>query len=93
MPAELLAVGTSTTPSADFTVAAGETLGIALKGQTEADGVPYGAKVYLQAKDDDDDYWEVDILTGGENRAMVISAGTYRLVRHSRSAEVGVFSV
>ena len=91
MATNLLDVGTNTTPSDDFTVESGDQITLALKSNSDS-GNPPNAQVYLQLKDDDDNYWTVDTLNVHKSAVVLSAAGTYRLIRKSGGTAVGAFS-
>lgn len=86
MATELLPVAATAASSADFTLTADTA--IYLK---DADGgsISYGAKVYLEAKDDAGNYTLVGELTYG-NPGAILPAGTYRARRKANGVSVGV---
>lgn len=86
--AELLAIGTTVADSGDVTVAAGDTLTVALKGPS-APAVGR-ARVDIQIKDDEAEYWRIGYLNEGNPTVVIIGAGIYRF--HRVSGNVGVFS-
>lgn len=92
MATELLEIGNNVTPSADFTIPSGEQRTIALKGNSTSGKFP-NAQIYLELKDDDNKYWTVDTLTTHNPALIIVSPGTYRLVRKEGGAAAGVFSV
>lgn len=86
MATELLAANTTAASSADFTLAAGESATLALKG-ADAGSFETDA-VLVEIKDDAGGYW----LVGELNKPQVISgAGTYRVRRLAGRGNVGVF--
>lgn len=88
MATEILAIGQDEANSGDVTVAAGDTLTVALKG---LDGTfPRNAVVYVQLKDDDAAYHTVDSLKSARP-ALVITAGSWRFSRKA-GEPCGVFS-
>lgn len=88
--AELLAIGTNSTPSSDFTIASGAQLTVCLK---DAAGtvIAGGAQVEIQLKDDVGQYFTVDTITSAKPGLVLAGAGTYRLVRRA-AVSCGVFS-
>lgn len=91
MATNLLSVGTSSDPSADFIVASGEQLTLALKSASSSNNFP-NAQVYIQLKDDAGKYWTIETLGFTKPAVILSAAGTYRLVRKANSKAVGVFS-
>lgn len=91
MAAELLPIGTNATPSSDFTIEDGGQRTIALKGNS-TNGIFPTAQIYLQIKDDANNYWTVDTLTVHNPAMIVVSPGTYRLLRKEGGKAAGVFS-
>lgn len=87
MATEILAIGTNTTPSSDVTVEAGTPLTVAIKGSANG-------QVEIQLKDDDNNYWRVDVLDYGKRGVILAGPGTYRFLRRAGAAGagVGVFS-
>lgn len=90
MPANILTTGTAAADSSDVVVASGSTLTVALK-DVAGPSVSGSAKVNVFLKDDAGQYFLVDELTGAGQRAMVISAGTWRFSRVAGES-CGVFS-
>jgi hypothetical protein len=88
MATEILAIGQTEANSADVTVAAGDTLTVALKGL--AGTFPRNAVVHVQLKDDDNAYNTVDTLKSSRP-ALVITAGSWRFSRRA-GEPCGVFS-
>lgn len=90
MPTQVLAVGTGAANSSDVIVAAGATLGVALK---DAAGslVSKTAIVDILYKDDAGQYFKVGSLNYGQP-AVQIGPGTYRFTRKANGVSVGVFS-
>lgn len=91
MATELLEIGENSSPSADFTIPSGEQRTLVVKGNS-TDGKFPNAQIYLQIKDDDNKYWTVDTLTSHNPALIIVSPGTYRLLRKEGGASVGVFS-
>ncbi len=85
MPTQILATGSGAANSADLVVAAGDSLGVCLKGAAA------GAAVNVSVKDDAGAYVWVATLTD-QNPAAVLAGGfTYRLSRTGTVA-CGAFS-
>jgi hypothetical protein len=92
MPTEILAVGTSEIASGDVTIAAGDSLTVALKDAT-GPVVASGCIVDIQLKDDDGQYYTIDTLSVHKPAVVISAAGTYRFDRKNRAgASCGVFS-
>lgn len=91
MATELLSIGTNVTPSTDFTIPSDEQKTVIIKGNS-SDGRFPNSQIYLQIKDDDNKYWTVDTLTTHNPALIIVSPGTYRLVRKEGGAAAGVFS-
>lgn len=89
MATEILAVGMDAADSSDVTVASGDVLTVAVK-DVAPPLVDQNALVDVQLKDDDDNYFNIDILEAGRP-ALVLSAGTYRFSRRA-GGSCGVFS-
>lgn len=90
MATEVLAVGTSAANSSDVTIAEGEQLTVCLK-DAAGTRVGNGAKVEIQLKDDDNEYFAVDTLHSGKVAVVIAGAGTYRFSRIA-GVSCGVFS-
>lgn len=90
MPAEILAIGTTSADSSDVVVAAGEQLVVGLKGSA-GPAVGYGASVLVQLKTDAGTYFTIDALGGGRPALVLAGAGTYRFSRVAGTS-CGVFS-
>lgn len=86
MATQLLAAGTTAASSADFTLAAGESATLALKGP-DANDFQFNA-VVIEMKDDAAAYWPIGKLNGPQ---VLAAAGTYRVRRIVGLANVGVF--
>lgn len=87
--AELLAIGTNSTPSSDVVVTSSG-LTVCLK---DAAGpfVATGAQVEIRLKDDAGQYFTIDTLTNGKPGAFIAAAGTYQFIRRA-AVSCGVFS-
>ena len=90
MPAQILAIGTSDASSADVVVAAGTPLTVCLK---DAAGpiVSGGARVQIQLKADNAEYFTIDALSQAKPAVVISGAGTYRFTRKAGTS-CGVFS-
>lgn len=88
--AEILAVGTTAANSSDQTVASGSTLTVALKDAAGAT-LGYGARVDIQLKADNAEYFTVASLTSAKPALVITGAGTYRFSRPA-GVSCGVFS-
>lgn len=90
MATEILAINTTAANSSDVTVAVGTPLTVSLK---DAAGpvVALAAKVEIQLKGDNSEYYTVATLTGGKPALVISGAGTYRFSR-AAGASCGVFS-
>jgi cytochrome oxidase Cu insertion factor (SCO1/SenC/PrrC family) len=90
MATEVLAVNTTAANSSDVTIAAGDQLTVSLK---DAAGPTVGlaARVDIQLKDDDGEYFTVATLSGGKPSLVIVGAGTYRFSR-AAGTSCGVFS-
>lgn len=85
MATVLLAAGTDTTPSADFTLTA-PTL-VLMTGAVNA----VGAVIHIQLKKEDNSYQTVTSLRGGDAAGNgVLAAGTYRAVRGRAGISLGL---
>lgn len=91
MATEILQIGVNTTPSADFTIDSGEQRTLIVKGNSTNGKFP-NSQIYLQIKDDNNKYWTVDTLTVHNPAIIVVSPGTYRVLRKEGGAPAGVFS-
>ena len=90
MPAEILAIGTTTTNSADVVVAAGSNLTVCLKDAAGPVVAP-NARVRIQLKDDAGQYFTIDTLSPQKPAVVISAAGTYRF-RRDAAVSCGVFS-
>jgi hypothetical protein len=84
MATQILADGTSTTPSADVVVTS--TLAVALKDYAQ------DACVIVFLKDDAAAYQRVGQLTADNPGKSISAPGTYRFTRATNSGTCGVFS-
>lgn len=89
MATEILAVGTDAANSSDVVVAAGDQLTVALK-DAASPIVAGNALVDVQLKDDDNNYFNADLMDSSRP-ALVIGAGTWRFARRA-GGSCGVFS-
>lgn len=89
MPTEILAVGETQANSSDVVVDAGDQLTVALKDAAPPT-VANNALVDVQLKDDDNNYFNADIMDSSRP-ALVIGAGTWRFSRRV-GGSCGVFS-
>jgi len=87
--ANILAVGTNNTPSADIVVAAGAPLTVCIK-DAAGPRVAIGALVHIELKDDAGQYFRVGQLSANAPAAVIDGAGTYRFVRGA-AVSCGVF--
>lgn len=93
MPTQILAVAGGDADSSDVTVAAGDTLTVALKDDAGPRVNELEANVLVQIllKDDAGQYFRVGSLTRDDPVKVIQGAGTYRFSRVSGGA-CGVFS-
>lgn len=92
MPTQILAVGSTDTSSSDVTIAAGDSLTVALN---DAAGpvVASGCIVDIELKDSTGQYFLVDTLSVHKPALVISGAGTYRFTRKNRGGvSCGVFS-
>lgn len=89
MPTEILAVAATQADSSDVVVAAGDELTVAIK-DANPPAVDPNALVDVQLKDDDSNYFNVDLLDSSRP-ALILGAGTYRFSRRA-GGSCGVFS-
>ncbi len=90
MATEIMAVADTAANSSDVVVTT-DGLTVALK-DAAGTRVASGAKVEIQIKDDDAEYFTIDTLNGGSKPAVFIAApGTYRFARIA-GVSCGVFS-
>lgn len=85
---QLLAIGTGAGTSSDVTIAAGESITLALKGTLGK--IPLLARVHVQAKGDDAVYYTVDTLDAAKRSCQITAKGVYRVSRAPSSEAVGV---
>ncbi len=85
MPTNILTTGTSTLDSSEVTVAAGDTLTVALKG------LAAGARVIVSLKDDAGAYNPQTEMNESNRSFVIVGAGTYLFSRVG-GASCGVFS-
>ena len=90
MATQRLEIGEGAANSDDVTVAAGETLTVALN-DTDSE-LNSGATVYVKVKDPDDRYMTIGELTAANPCQVIMGAGTYQFSRPASSARCGVFS-
>lgn len=88
--AELLGIGTNTTPSSDLTIAAGSSKTVCLM-DAAGQRVDPGAQVEIQLKASNGEYFTIDTLTGGNPGRVIAAEGVYRFVRRA-AVSCGVFS-
>lgn len=89
MATEILAVGNTQANSSDVTVASGDELTVGIK-DAYPPTVDSNSIVDVQLKDDDSNYFNVDVLDSSRP-ALILGAGTYRFSRRAGGA-CGVFS-
>jgi hypothetical protein len=87
--ANLLTIGTNTTPSADLVVAVGTPVTVGLKFTT-SDASQVFVRILL--KDDLGAYWPIGSLDNNNSVTVISAPGTYAFVRAAGSGSVGVFS-
>ena len=92
MSTEILAIDSTEASSSDIVVAPGDTLTVALKGNTGSR--VNGGLIKIQLKADDNKYYDVGELFGGVGKtgAVIDAAGTYRFTRLNGHVSCGVFS-
>jgi hypothetical protein len=90
MATELLAAGTTKAASAEFTLAAGESATLLVKGATGKTTAPLRAQLVVQAKDAGG-VWRHHLTIRGVDASCVLTAvGTFRVYRPLQGAAVGV---
>jgi len=85
--AELIAIGTTATSSADFTLASGVSTTLHLK--TASGVIPKGAAVSIELKAGSA-YTAIGGLTDKEPARVLAAPGTYRVSRHVNAVAFGV---
>lgn len=89
---ELVASGTTTANSNDFTIDAGASASLFLKSAT-SQVLPYDARATIQVKSADATYYDIGALTESDPMKVLQAAGTFRVVRIGASAAYGVDKV
>jgi hypothetical protein len=90
MATEVLAVGTTAASSSDVTIASGDQLTVCLK-DAAGPTIGAGARVDVQLKDDDGEYFTIATLSNARPGLVITGAGTYRFSRVAGTS-CGVFS-
>lgn len=91
MATVLLAAGNTALISADFVVAAGDTVGlIPVPATGAAGGMAADAFVYLEIKDAANNYQPAGGLSLSQGTRGLSVPGTYRLVRPAQANQIGV---
>lgn len=83
--ASIIADGTTEANSSDFTLAAGETTTISLRGT-----IPTTAMVRIQCKQSDGSYTDFGTLTSQFPVVVLTAVGVFRVVRRANAASFGV---
>lgn len=87
--AELLASSTAAADSADFTLTAGNTATLNLKGGSETWVGPQSI-AYVQIKSSDNRYYNIGAMTVQNPAVVVSAAGTYRVSKMAAPEAYGV---
>ena len=90
MATQLLAAGTTAAASTDFTLAAGESATLLLKGSTGLATAPTSAHVVVQAQDSAGAWRHHHTMRGTEGSCVVTAVGTFRCFRPAQANPVGV---
>lgn len=90
MATELIAAGTSKAVSASFTLAAGESATLLIKGGSGLQRPPLRAHIVLQAQDSGGAWRHHADLRGTNGSHVLTAVGTFRVVRPAQASAVGV---
>lgn len=90
MATNILTTDTATLNSSEFTLTAGESATLSLKGSGTS-SPPAGTRVFVQIKDDTGAWVDFERLAQRNSPLVINGAGTFRVRRVDTGVSVGVF--
>jgi hypothetical protein len=90
MATELIAAGTTAAVSAEFTLAAGESATLLIKGASGKERPPLRAHFAIQAQDSGGAWRHHADMRGVNGSTVLTAVGTFRVVRPVQAAACGV---